>query len=189
MSLQENRFRGLVSLALASILTLAAAGTVLGKCTHDPEAECPAGMVATFDPGGTLTAGSTRTVGLWVHDGEVPYVAEAVTIVFSRVADGTVIRVAASPSDLAGRYVASVELPAGGTWSMAAEVQGTDFAGALPLDAIQVSPPVVTPGDPGPSAAPIPLTPWLGLAVLAAVAAAMGGALTVARRRQATATG
>ena len=95
---------------------------MLGKCNHDPDEVCPAGVVATFDPGGSVTAGSTETVGVWVHDGEVPYAADRVAIVFSRVGDGTVLRVDATPTSLVGRWEATVELPAGGTWALAADI-------------------------------------------------------------------
>jgi hypothetical protein len=183
--------RALVPLAVASLLTLTMAGVALGKC-QDPNSDevCPAGMVATFDSGGSLTAGTTETVGVWVHGGEVPYAAEAVTILFSRVGDGTLLRVEASPTDLVGRYVATVELPAGGTWSLAAEVQGADFSGSLPLDTIQVNPPAAGPvAEPGSAPAPFPFTPWLGLAALAALAAGLAGAMAMTRRRQATVQG
>jgi hypothetical protein len=144
-------------------------------------------VVATFDPGGTLTAGTTATVGIWVHEAEVPYVADSVEIVFSRVGDGTVIRVPATATAMVGRYVATVELPAGGTWSLAADVTGPDFAGSLTLDAIQVNPPAG-----GSAGAPSPAPPLAALAgiLLAAVAMAVGGGwLAMSRRREVTAQG
>jgi hypothetical protein len=181
------RSRFLLSLVGATALVLATTGGVLGKCDHEPEEVCPAGVVATFDPGGTLTAGTATTVGVWVHEEEVPYVADRVEIVFSRVGDGTVIRVPAAPTAMVGRYVATVELPAGGTWSLAADVTGPDFAGSLTLDAIQVNPPAD--GSAG-APSPAPPLPVLAAILLAALAMGVGGGLiTMSRRREAAAQG
>ena len=180
----QSRF--VLSLVAAATLLVTTAGGVLAKCEH-PAADCvcPAGMVATFDPGGTLTAGSTETVGVWIHEGEVPYAADRVKIVFSRVGDGTVLRVAATPTSLVGRWQATVDLPAGGTWALAADVAGPDFAGSLILDTIQVEPPVAPPaGAPGTSPIPGPVLPWLALVAFAAIAAALGALLAKSRRRQ-----
>lgn len=196
MSLSIHQFslvtRALVPLVAASCLILATAGGVFGKCNHDPEEVCPAGVVATFDPGGTLTAGSTETVGVWIHEGEVPYAADRVEIVFSSVSDGTVLRVAATPTSLVGRWQATVALPAGGTWTLAADVAGPDFAGSLTLDTIQVEPPVAPPaGAPSTTpTGPLPGVPWVALAAIASLAAVLGGGMMARnRRRQAAAQG
>jgi hypothetical protein len=182
----RNQSRALLPLVAAATLILATAGGVLAKCEHpDADGVCPAGMVATFDPGGTLTAGSTETIGVWIHEGEVPYAADRVEIVFSRVGDGTVLRVPATPTSMVGRWQATVDLPAGGTWALAADVAGPDFAGSLILDTIQVEPPVAPPaGVPGTSPIPGPVLPWLALVAFAALAAALGGLVTRSRRRQ-----
>ena len=95
---RHRRTRALAPLALASLLTLSVAGGVLGKCNHDPAAECPAGVVAIIDGNGSLTAGSTETVAIWLHEDEVPYLADAVNVVFTRVGDGTTINVIAVES-------------------------------------------------------------------------------------------
>lgn len=180
----QSRF--VLSLVAAATLILATAGGVLAKCEHpDADGVCPAGMVATFDPGGTLTAGSSETVGVWIHEGEVPYAADRVEIVFSRVGDGTVLRVAATPTSMVGRWQATVDLPAGGTWALAADVAGPDFAGSLILDTIQVEPPVAPPaGAPGTSLIPGPVLPWLALVAFAATVAALSGLVARSRRRQ-----
>ena len=183
--------RALVPLVVATCLVLATAGGVLGKCQHNPEEVCPAGVVATFDPGGSVTAGSTETVGVWIHDGEVPYAADHVAIVFSSVGDGTVLRVDATPTSLIGRWEATVELPAGGTWALAADIAGPDFAGSLTLDPIQVQPPPAAPPAGAPSAIPgLPVLPWVALAAIATLAAALGGGIVARnRRREASAQG
>ena len=94
-------------------------------------------------------------MGVWVHDGEVPYAADRVAIVFSRVGDGTVLRVDATPTSLVGRWEATVELPAGGTWVLAADISGPDFAGSLTLDPSRWSRPRHhPPGRPRPRAGP-----------------------------------
>jgi hypothetical protein len=181
------QLRVLLSLVAAATLVLAAAGGVLAKCEHpDADGVCPAGMVATFDPAGTLTAGSTETVGVWIHEGEVPYAADRVEVVFSRVGDGTVLRVAATPTSLVGRWQATVDLPAGGSWALAADVAGPGFAGSLTLDTIQVEPPVAPPAGPFTSpTGPIPVQPWVALAAIAALAAVIGGGIMARNRRRA----
>lgn len=187
----RSQSRVLLSLVAAASLILSTAGGVLAKCEHpDADGLCPAGMVATFDPGGTLTAGSTETVGVWIHEGEVPYAADRVEIVFSRVGDGMLLRVAATPTSMVGRWQATVDLPAGGTWALAADVAGPDFAGSLILDTIQVEPPVAPPaGAPGRSPIPSPVLPWLALVAFAVMAAALGGLAARSRRRQPAAHG
>jgi hypothetical protein len=181
------RTRLLASTALAALLTLGLAGGVLGKCNHDPEAECPAGVVAIIDINGSMTAGSTETVGIWIHEDEAPYPADGVEVVFSRVGDGTTIRAVAEPTELVGRWEATVELPAGGTWAVAAEVTGPDYAGVHTMDALQVQPPAAPAG--AARATPIPVMPWLALVILAAVVAGIGGLTAVTRRRQAPVQG
>jgi hypothetical protein len=178
----------LASIALGALLSLGLAGGVLGKCNHDPEVECPAGVVAIIDLNGSMTAGSTETVGIWIHEDEAPYPADGVEVVFSRVGDGTTIRAVAEPTELVGRWEATVELPAGGTWAVAAEVTGPDYVGVHTMDALQVQPPAATPAGAAPTA-PIQVMPWLGLLVLAAVVAGIGGLTAMTRRRQAPVQG
>jgi hypothetical protein len=134
-----------------------------------------------------MTAGSTETVGIWIHEDEAPYPADGVEVVFSRVGDGTTIRAVAEPTELVGRWEATVELPAGGTWAVAAEVTGPDYAGVHTMDALQVQPPAAPAG--AAPATPIPVMPWLGLLVLAAVVAGIGGLTAMTRRRQAPVQG
>jgi hypothetical protein len=56
------------------------------------------------------------------------------------------------------------------------------------MDALQVEPPGAAPGGAAPSA-PIQVMPWLGLLVLAAVVAGIGGLTAMTRRRQAPVQG
>ena len=176
--------RAVVPLALASLLTLALAGGALAKCNHDPEAECPAGVVAIIDGNGSLTAGSTETVAIWLHEDEVPYLADAVNVVFTRVGDGTTINVIAAQTELDGRWEATVELPAGGIWSVAAEVTGPGYSGVHTMDALQVEPPAAPPAAAPATGSPPSLAPWLGLIALAALAAGLGGLMAATRRRE-----
>lgn len=183
------RARAVAPVALASLLTLSLAGGVLGKCNHDPEAECPAGVVAIIDGNGSLTAGTTETVAIWIHEDEMPYLADAVNVVFSRVGDGTTINVIAAQTNLDGRWEATVELPAGGTWAVAAEVTGPGYSGVHTMDALQVEPPAAPPAGAPSGGSPLPVMPWLGLVALGAVAAGIGGLMALTRRRQATVQG
>ncbi|HEY7451509.1 MAG TPA: hypothetical protein VIA02_03200 [Candidatus Limnocylindria bacterium] len=178
---RRTQARLLPSLAIASALVLVTAGTALGKCEHDPS-ECQ-GMIVTLDPGGTLSAGGTEIVGVFVLEDEQPYDATRVNLTFTSVADGTAIRVAAEPTGSYGRWQAAVELPAGGTWTVSAVVQGAGFAGDFALDPVSVRPPAAAPTTGGTS--PIVLaTPALGPVLLAALIAGMSGLLLMTRKRQ-----
>jgi hypothetical protein len=178
--------RAAVPLLAASALLLATAGGVLAKCEHDPDA-CE-GVSATFDPGGgTLSAGGSETVGVWILENEQPYAASRVELVFNRVADATVVRVDARPTSRAGRWQAIVDLPEGGTWTVAAEVQGPNYAGSFALDTFQVSPATAAAASSTSAAtivAPQQLVPWI---VALALAAGLLGAVLLARRQIPTA--
>lgn len=164
------RFRLLFPILAASALLLATAGAALAKCEQDPDA-CE-GMSAALDPGGTLLAGGSETVGVWVLEDEQPYAATEVELVFNRVADATTIRAAASPVGPDGRWEATVILPAGGTWTTAVVVQGPDYAGTFSLDTISVGPPAAAATSAQSNAAILPpLLPFLliGAAALGTV--------------------
>jgi hypothetical protein len=187
---RHRRTRALAPLALASLLTLGLAGGALGKCNHDPEAECPAGVVAIIDSNGSLTAGAPETIGIWIHEGEEPFLADAVTVVLTRVGDGTTIHAIAARTAWDGRWEATVELPAGGAWAVAAEVTGQGYSGVHTLDALQVEPPpAAMRAGAGAAGASLPAMPWLGLAALVALAAGIAGLMAMTRRRQATLQG
>jgi hypothetical protein len=153
-------------------------------------------VTATIDFVGPLTAGSVEQVGAWILEDESPYPAESVTFVFSRVADGTVIRVAASPTLPAGRWAAEVELPEGGSWTLAAAVRGSDYSGSFGLDTIQVRPPAVGPVDAGsptstgarPTGMPVAL-PWVVIGGLALVSGAAFAFTVRARQKGPVGTG
>jgi hypothetical protein len=175
--------RTIVPLLAASALLLATAGGVLAKCEHDPDA-CE-GVSATFDPGGTLMAGGSETVGVWVLENEQPYAASGVELVFNRVADATVLRVSASPTSQAGRWQAVVDLPEGGTWTVAAVVQGPNYAGTFALDTFRVSPAATAASSSSASTVTAPqLLPWILAFVLGA---GLLGAALLARRQAPTA--
>ncbi len=175
--------RTLVPLLAASALLLGTAGGVLGKCEHDPDA-CE-GVSATFDPGGTLMAGGSETVGVWVLKDEQPYDAIRVELFFHRIEDGSQLRVDASPTSQAGRWQAVVDLPEAGTWEVAAVVQGPEFAGSFMLDTVQVSPAAAAAASTSASTNVAPqLVPWI---VALALAAGLLGAALLARRQTVTA--
>jgi hypothetical protein len=174
--------RTLVPLLAASALLLATAGGALAKCEHDPDV-CE-GVSATFDPGGTLMAGGSETVGVWILENELPYAASRVELVFNRVADATVLRVGASPTSQAGRWQAIVELPDGGTWTVAAVVQGPNYAGTFALDTVQVSPAASVASSTSASTIAAPqLVPWI---LAFALAVGVLGAALMARRQTPT---
>jgi len=178
-----------LSFIAAVLLVIATAGVALAKCPEGSTEEQCQGVVGTLDMSGTLQAGSATEVGFWVHDGGAPVRAISAELIFARVADGTVLRFEAEPNGPEGRYAADVELPAGGTWVMAAEVRGLDGAKfSLPLETLQVTNP---PGAPSDGTSPLPTAPFtiptLGWAALAAalLAGVIGTAL-IGRRRTAT---
>ena len=156
---------------------------------HDPDEVCPAGVVATHDPGGSVTAGSTETVGVWVHDGEVPYAATG-----SRscsAVSGTAPSCGSTPPDVARRPLGGDRrAAAGGPGCSPPTFQGPDFAGGLTLDPIQVEPAAAATRR-GPSTIPCPpVPPWLALAAVAALVAALGGGMVARNRaREASAQG
>jgi hypothetical protein len=167
------RFRLLLPIVAASALLLATAGGVLAKCEHDPDA-CE-GMSATLIPGGTLMAGGSETVGVLVLEDEQPFAATDVELVFSRVADATTIRASAAPVGPDGRWEATVTLPAGGTWTTAAVIQGHGYAETFSMDTISVGPPATAAA----SASTVPMVPpVLPLILIGAVAL---GAVTIVR--------
>ena len=159
-----------------------------------PDAGACEGVTATLDPGGTLTAGGSATVGIWVLEDEQPYQASRVEVVFSRVADGTIVRVAASPAEPNGRWEAVVNLPDGGTWTAAATVQGPEYAGNFALDTVHVNPPAAAPAAAGTGATTtnaasgpsVPVLPWV---LVLTLAAGLAGALLLARRQTSIAQG
>jgi hypothetical protein len=171
------RFRLLLPIVAASALLLATAGGVLAKCEHDPDA-CE-GMSATLDPGGTLLAGGSEVVGVWVLEDEQPFAATSVELIFNRVADATTIRAAASPVGPDGRWEAAVTLPAGGTWTTTAVVQGPGYAGTFSLDTVSVGPPAAAASSPPPAAV---IPPVLPLALIGAVALGAVAILKLGRR-------
>ena len=180
---RSSGLRTIVPLLAAMALLLATASGVLAKCEHDPDA-CE-GVSATFDPGGTLMAGGSETVGVWILENEQPYAASRVELVFNRVADATVLRVSATPTSQDGRWQAVVDLPEGGTWTVAAVVQGPNYAGSFALDTFHVNQAAAAASSTGasPGAAP-QLVPWI---LAFALAAGLLGYALLARSQTPTA--
>jgi len=173
--------RLVIPLLGSSMLLAAAASSALAKCEMpDPPAFCDE-VVASVDFGSTgasLRAGSETPVRIWVSRGEQPIEASSVALVFERIADATIVRVEATSSAEAGLWRADVNLPAGGGWTLVAEVDGVD-GGALirlNLDTLRVGDPLTPPQDPAAPVTPAtpinPSTPALPIALLVAGIAA-----------------
>ena len=173
-----------VALATTSLMIVLTVATASAKCDHDQtEAECEA-VTATMDGGGALSAGGPQTIGIWVLQEDHAYPAASVEAVFARVADGSVIRVLASPSHQEARWVATVTLPAGGTWTVSAEISGPDGGRAtLPLDAVQVAAPPATEAGTQSPATVGPVIP-VAVPVVIVMAAVLGGLAVVMRTRR-----
>jgi hypothetical protein len=173
-----------VALGTTSLMLVLTATIAAAKCDHDQtDAECEA-VTATLDGGGALSAGGPQTVGIWVLQEDHAYPAQTVDAVFARVADGTVIRVSASPSDQEARWVATVTLPVGGTWTVTADVNGPDGARArLPLESVQVAAAPAAVASTQSTAAVSPVIP-IAIPVAAAMAAVIGAAALLMRGRR-----
>jgi hypothetical protein len=173
--------RRLVIPMLGSAMLLAATvGSAAAKCEMpDPPAFCDE-VIANVDFGGTgstIRAGLDTQVRIWVSRGEQPIEPTSVTLVFARVADSVVVRAEATESAEAGLWRAQVTLPAGGSWTLVAEIDGIDGAmQRLSIATLQVRQPLVAPDEPGTPAnpaAPInPTLPALPIALLVAGLAA-----------------
>jgi hypothetical protein len=179
-----------LSFIAAVPLVLATAGAALAKCPPGSTEEQCQGVVANIDMSGPLQAGTSTEVGFWIHEGDRPVRVTSVNMVFARVADGTVLRFEALPSGTDGRYAAQVELPAGGSWTMALEGRALEgYTFSLPLETIRVTdlPTAPATGTPVSSPAPVTVPIWLGGALVLAM---LGGAIGLAAqglRRPATA--
>lgn len=183
--------RLLIPLLGSGLLLAAGAGSALAKCEGPNPPDFCSQVVASIDfgsAGATARAGIETPVRVWVSRGEQPAQASNVTLVFARIADATVVRAEALPSAEAGLWRVNVTLPAGGGWTVVAEVTQVDGTLVrLNLDLVRVA---VAPSAPrvAPPAAPISPAPpvWpIGL-VVAGVAAA---GLLAARARQRTRRG
>ena len=174
----------------ASLLTLAAAGVALGKCEDgSPEADNPAcqAISATLETGGSMAAGATTTVSLWVSQGEQPFWPMSAEVVFHRIADGTTLTVALDPAAEEGRFTADVNLPQGGHWTVVAQVRDLEGRTAiLPLETIRVRDlpaPTVDRGRSSP-AAPLNVPAWPWALLGGVLAMGLGAAALRGRRRQ-----
>ena len=190
MNLRFIGRRLVIPLLGSSMLLAAAAGSALAKCEGpDAPAFCDEVMASVeYGSGGTIRAGSDTPLRIWVSRGEQPIEATSVALIFARIADGTVVRVEAQPAVEAGMWQAAVNLPAGGGWTLVAEIDGVDTALVrLNLDTIRVGEPIAAPQDPAtpvnPSAPINPSTPALPIALLVAGIAAAGLAAAVLRDR------
>ena len=179
-----------LSFIAAILLVLATAGAALAKCPPGSAEEQCQGVVATIDMTGTLRAGTPTEVGFWIHEGGEPVRVASVTLIFARVADATVLRFEATPSGPDGRYAAQVQLPAGGSWTMALEGRALEgYTFSLPLDTIRVTDLPAAPADnssPTP-AGPYPIPTWGWAALVATLLAVIVGTALMGRRRTATA--
>lgn len=184
--------RLLVPLLGSSLLLVATAGSAMAKCEMPDPPEFCSQVIATVDygsTGGTLRAGIETPVRVWITLGEQPIDATSVTLVFARIADASVVRVDARPSGEAGLWRAEINLPAGGGWTLVAELDGLEGGmQRLPLDTIRVREPLQPPGQqpptPGQPTTPAPPTiPALPIALLVAAAAGAGPVVRELRDR------
>ncbi len=174
------------ALVAGSLLTLIVAGVSLAKCEPgSPEAAstfCQA-VVATIDSGASLQAGTDSRIGVTITQGEAPFEAIGAELLFTRVGGGDSLTVALVPTDQPGRYLAEVNLPADGYWTVVAHLG--EMSGAqntVPVATMSVRGLAADSGPATPSAA-MPVLPT-GLWVLLAVAMMTAATVAIDRRRR-----
>ena len=180
------------ALIAASLLLVTLASTAAAKCENPQDEETAArcqAVVANLDIPGGFRAGNLTTIGVWIYQAEQPFDATRVQLIFTRIADGTTLRYQTRPSGEPGRWLADVELPAGGGWTVTAEWVGVNgYSGNVALDTLRIRDPLPAPANPTPTTptnapAPIPVLPWLIVAV--AALAGLAGIFALGRRRRA----
>jgi hypothetical protein len=176
---------------LGSGLLLAGTATgVLAKCEGPNPPEFCQQVVAYIDDTttGSLQAGTSAAVYVWIRKGEQPYAVKSVLLSFSSYADGQLVRAEAIRTGQAGQWRADVKMPTDGGWKLTAYVVDLDgVTTALAVDATLVvrpkAPPVTTPTTPTPPVTPTPTLPALPIALLVAGIAAAGMAGVALRDR------
>ena len=172
--------RLLIPLLGSGLLLAASASSVFAKCEGPNPPDFCKEVAVSLNVGGpgAMHAGTLETVAIQVSKSEQPYDADAVTLIFARVADGTAVRVAATATPVDGMWTADVNLPNGGSWTVVAEVVGADGSqSSISVDTIQVFrppalPPSTTPVTPPPAP---PASPILPIGLLVASMAAIAG--------------
>ena len=184
--------RLLIPLLGSGLLLAASASSVFAKCEGPNPPEFCKEVAVSLNVGGpgAMHAGTLETVAIQVSKSEQPFDAEAVTLTFARVTDGTAVRVAATATPVDGMWTAEVNLPDGGSWTVVAEVVGADGSeSTVSIDTIQVFRPALTPSTtpvtPPPVAPGAPVLPIaLVIASIAAIAAISGQVIREGRRRR-----
>jgi hypothetical protein len=185
--------RLLIPLLGSGLLLAASTSSVFAKCEGPNPPEFCKEVAVSLNLGGpgAMHAGTLETVAIQVSKSEQPYDAEAVTLTFARVADGTAVRVAATATPVAGMWTADVNLPNGGSWTVVAEVVGADGSeSTVSVDTIQVFRPPALPPSTTPVTPPVaPGPPILPIVLLVAgiAAAGLAGRLILDRTRRRTA--
>ena len=178
---------------LGSGLLLAGTATgVLAKCEGPNPPEFCQQVVAFINDAtaGSLRAGTSSALNVWIQKGEQPYAVKSVLLSFSRYLDGQLVRAEAFRTGLAGQWRADVKMPAGGDggWKVTAYVVDLDgVTTAITIDQTLVvqppAPPVTTPITPTPPVTPTPTLPALPIALLVAGLAAVAMAGVALRDR------
>jgi hypothetical protein len=180
--------RTLVPLIASGLLLAATAGSALAKCEGpNPPAFCSEVVASVSNGGGSylrLTAGEATTVDVAVTQGEQPFAAESVVLVFHRVAGGDAIEIPAQ-GGAGGIWHAEVTLPEGGSWTVVAELGVDGMTQRMTYEPFRVAAAPQAPDGPvATPATPIsPAPPVLPIALAIAAVAVAAGALTAAALR------
>ena len=186
--------RFLIPLLGSGLLLAASAGSALGKCEADPKpAFCSEVVVSIAMAGGGMPqAGTLETLLVNVSQGEQPFTAATDVWLTLVDAEGTTVRAPATLTS-PGLWTADVTLPAGGSWSVMAQVvtdardeyripvygEWGELLPVLPADEAPAAAPPVTPA---PASPVLPIVLLLGLLA----AAAITGQLVRGRTRRRT---
>ncbi len=187
--------RMLVPLVASGLLLAATAGSALAKCEGPEPPDFCSQVMASLDAGGgsylRLTAGTADTINIFVSRAEQPFDADSVTLVFSRIAGGTVLEIPAERG-VQGWWHADVTLPDGGGWTVVAEMGVDGVIERQTFETLRVAPAAEAPEAPvaTPSQPINPTPPVLPIALLVAgvaAAALVGVGLRGRARRRVTA--
>ena len=146
-----------IPLGAALVLTLLTVGTTFAKGP---------GVEAVLDPiGSTARSGEPTQLGVTLRDqngNAMP--ATAVSFRLEQVSTDRTVTAMANRSGAPGHYVATMTLPAQGSWVVHVTATSPQMESPFNLGVIQVQPPVTRAAErtttPGP-----PLVPWLPIAI------------------------
>jgi len=150
--------RRLLPLGAAMVLTLLAATMVVAKGP---------GVEAVLDPAGSSArTGEPTLLGVTLRDqNNNAVLASAVSFRLNQVTTDRTVTATATQSGERGHYVATVTLPAQGSWVVHVTATSPQMETQFNLGVLQVQPPMPRAAEPGTRTSPPMATPWLPIAI------------------------